>query len=566
MLLGCGSGAANETGNATTAGTTAAAVASTTAAAAPAEDGPLSKYPETVTVHMVHDQNQADDWKLQALKSIGETMEDNRYTRQLMDKLNIKVVYDWIVDSAQFNQKIKMTIASGSLPDVMKVQLPDLDQLTQSDMITDLTPYFDKYATDFTKKLDTEDGGMIMNAITFDGKMMGIPQPTASTYLNEYLWLRTDWLTKLKMAPPKNMDEFLALMKAFVENDPDGNGKKDTFAMIISKPEQDTSGYTDTGGIWQAAAGFFACFDAYPTSWIKDASGNIVYGSTQPAMKDVLRVLQKMYKDGWLDPEFTVKDFNKAKEIVAAGKCGVEFGYHWMANDPLKPSHENVGADWGVYESPSATGNIVKYARHIIGLRSTLVVRKGYEHPEAIIKMMNLYNEDNFGENNQYDVYSQPTINGKLVNDIWYLGPIDSLYDGIDVIQIDEIQPVFAGTKSADSLSSNSKVYYNNCLNDWGWMKMFGPEKELSSGSFYSRAAHDPAKYAVTNEFYGAPTPTMLERWVQLSELRDTVVTKIITGQLDVDSGFDNFVADWNKSGGDKVTTEVNEWYKAHVK
>ena len=36
--------------------------------------------------------------------------------------------------------------------------------------------------------------------------------------------------------------------------------------------------------------------------------------------------------------------------------------------------------------------------------------------------------------------------------------------------------------------------------------------------------------------------------------------TKIILGHDTVDS-FDKFVEDWKKLGGDKITTEVNEWY-----
>lgn len=523
------------------------------------QDDPFGKYPEPVTIQMVGSTNQADAWKWDALKSIGETFEDNRWTRLFKDELNINVQYNWVVDSTQYDQKFKMMIASGELPDVTKVQLIDLNQLTEADLITDMGPYFDKYASKLTKEFTNMDGGLINSAISVDGKMMGIPQPTASIGNNQYLWLRTDWMKKLNLDAPKTMDELVALMEAFVKNDPDGNNKDDTFSMLVSKPTE-----AELWGMWQTLTGYFWCFDAYPTTWIKGADGTLQYGSTLPNMKNALRVLQNMYKSGWLDPEFIVKDFDKAKEIVVAGKCGVEFGYHWTPMISLKPNKDNdSNAEWGAFEMPSATGGTVK-SKTDLGLRSTLVVKKGFEHPEAIIKMMNLYNEKLFGENADYDYYAQPKINDKLVNEIWYFGPLDSLYDQIDVAPIKAIQPALEGKTSPDTLKGTAKTFYDNVMKDWSWDKMFG-KGENSAGYFMTRAVDDPEKYIVPNLFVGAPTATMVERWSQIQELRDTVVTKIIVGELDVDSGFDNFVADWNKAGGDKITAEVNEWYKVNA-
>jgi hypothetical protein len=37
---------------------------------------------------------------------------------------------------------------------------------------------------------------------------------------------------------------------------------------------------------------------------------------------------------------------------------------------------------------------------------------------------------------------------------------------------------------------------------------------------------------------------------------------KVITGKLDLDTGFENFVAEWKKRGGDQAIKEATEWYK----
>ena len=48
------------------------------------------------------------------------------------------------------------------------------------------------------------------------------------------LLIRTDWLKKLNLSMPTTTEELMAVAKAFAEQDPDGNGKKDTYGMNMS--------------------------------------------------------------------------------------------------------------------------------------------------------------------------------------------------------------------------------------------------------------------------------------------------------------------------------------------
>jgi putative aldouronate transport system substrate-binding protein len=67
------------------------------------------------------------------------------------------------------------------------------------------------------------------------------------------------------------------------------------------------------------------------------------------------------------------------------------------------------------------------------------------------------------------------------------------------------------------------------------------------------------------DEFFGAPTPTMGDRLSVLKAKETEVITKIIMGSLSVDD-YDNFISEWKKLGGDKITAEVNDWYKKSQK
>ena len=77
-------------------------------------------------------------------------------------------------------------------------------------------------------------------------------------------------------------------------------------------------------------------FSKYPTYWIEDKDGSLVYGSTTPEMKQALTTLSELYADGLIDNEFYVNDNQKAAEALVNGKCGAMYGFHATPLDFLQ--------------------------------------------------------------------------------------------------------------------------------------------------------------------------------------------------------------------------------------
>ncbi|MBO9600695.1 MAG: extracellular solute-binding protein, partial [Cohnella sp.] len=199
---------------------------------------PLGKYDPPIEVTTVR--NLSDVVENNVLGVLdGETFEDNRWTRVYEDNLGIKIRNLWVVkgnpESDQYVQKMNVTLASGDLPDFMAVNAVQLKQLAESDMIEDMTALYEKYASPLTKDILSQEGKGPFDAATFDGKLMAIPQVEPSIERSMFVWIRTDWLEKLSMQPPKTMADVLAISKAFTEQDPDGNNKKDTYGLGVNK-------------------------------------------------------------------------------------------------------------------------------------------------------------------------------------------------------------------------------------------------------------------------------------------------------------------------------------------
>lgn len=514
-----------------------------------AASGPLGKYNPEITIRFARSVD--DDLQDNILpRTPGENLEGNRWLTAYREKLGINIVYDWIVRGGDaFTQKRNVTIASGELPDMMLVTPAQMKELAEAGAIEDLTPYWESYATDMLKGFYTQLGPGALNAVRVDGRQMGIGAPEIYGD-GVFIWIRADWLKKLGLEPPKTMRDVLAIAAAFTERDPDGNGVKDTYGLVFTK---------DLYGGAMGLEGFFAGYHAYPNMWIDDGTGKLVWGSLQPQTREGLRVLSEMYKAGQIDREFGVKDGGKVAETIASGKAGMEFGAQWNPMYPLISNYYNdPNADWTGYGLVSVDSNPV-YSPQNFNSGDAMVVRKGFAHPEALVKMYSLYMELIHGETGNFDYYYMPKANGGV--GVWKFSPLTPEPPFKNLIAFRKLQEARKNntldrlTGEALSIHENLVNFANGDTTQWGWEKIYGV-----NGVFKYAVEYEDENRFLFEPFAGAPTPTMVTQRESLRAMEIEVFSKIIMGSSPL-SDFDKFVNDWNRLGGSEITREVNEWY-----
>lgn len=518
-----------------------------------ANDGPFGKYDPPIEVSFVRDLSDVvENNVLGVLKD--ETLEDNRWSQLYEKELGIKIVYDWVVKgsptSDQYLQKINVTLASGDLPDFIPVNANQLKQLADSDQIEDMKAIYEKYASPMTKEVLMQEGSSPFDAVTLDGKLMAIPQVESSIERAMFIWIRTDWLDKLGLQPPKTMSDVLAISKAFAEKDPDGNGQKDTFGLGMTK---------DLWGGAMGLEGFMAGFKAYPNIWVENGSGKLEFGGIQPEVRKALQALQSMAKNGEIDQEFGIKDGGKVSEQIAAGKIGMEYGEQWNSIWPLQLNRNNdPKAQWQAFPIVSESGDTPKVPLKFSTTRFW-AVKKGAKHPEALIKLFNMHLEKNWGEKEEFNKYFAPPE----AESVWQLSPVTPypLKKNVEAFRaIDAARK--AGDKSklkgeAKTIQEKLEMFASGSKEGfalWGWERIYGEQ-----GSMGVVDQYDKNKQFLMEKFVGAPTPTMVERKATLEKLQNEVFVKIILGEP-IET-FDKFVQDWKQLGGDQITKEVNEWF-----
>lgn len=491
----------------------------------------------------------------------GDTPLDNQYTRQIKEALNVDVDHQFAASGQNLRQRISLAIASNDLPDAMVVNAVELRQMVEADQIADLTEVYKQYASPDIKTIIENTNGAALDAVTFDGKMMALPGVQANADGIHLMWIRQDWLDKLNLEPPTTMAELEAVARAFVEDDPDGNGQRDTIG--ITGPESGGKLYANFLESKNNLYGFDAIFsahDSFPGYWLEGEDGSPVYGSILPETREALASLRDLYSKGLIDPEMGVR--NKADEPIIAGKSGMFFAPWWMAYGPLTNAVKNdPEANWQAYALPlNENGEFRPHA----ATPSTefVVVRKDYEHPEVPMKLLN-----NLFKNEQENTFD-PSKGGPGYYPLRVVhAPSDEIEFTVkalrDVLADNKTAEDFADDKAYKLLPSDiasiktikKEPYDSMDLSTWNPEANWGAWTRAYSIMVGGRPLVDTEFEEVTSLLY-EQTPLMESRWVNLRKLEDETFLRIIMGAAPLET-FDSFVENWKRQGGDQITQEV---------
>lgn len=521
-----------------------------------AETTPFGRYPEEViyTLGKMTGMNNSNLPK-------GDTYEDNGYTRYLKKQLNIqnKDVFE-AGENDNYQETVSMTIASRELPDVMVVNDMDMLQLlVDNGLIEDLTQVYEDCTSSRIKDIYNSYGSEILDNVTFNGKLMALPETNIDDGPS-LCWLRKDWMDKLGLDAPETVEDVENIVHEFVQKDPGGNGKGETVGLVCDDELTGGCGYSYE---YQNDI-IFASFGAFPKQWIYNKDGEVVYGSVQNEAKAALGKLRQMYQQGTLDNNFLMRESSNIIELIVSGKCGSFFGPWWSPNNPLMSAmQKNPNAEWQPYLIQTDKDGQTSFASQNPNDKY-VVVRKGYKHPEIVMKIVSVlfddlrYDEEDVREMERYYQDNvDPTARPLAIN-VDYKDALMRCYDSLkDAIQ---------GRKKLEDLGLLEGAYYISCSKYLDRKKDTSAQKSWEDWAAYASrmTACSVLRKGQTRQvkslFFGE-TKTMKSNWWRLEELEKKVYLEIVTGQKPL-SYFDEFVKEWNRQGGEKIRGEVAQELK----
>ena len=478
----------------------------------------------------------------------GQTSKDNVWIDAYRDELGIEFDNMFVVNPEQLEEKLNLQIASGQVPDLMSVTRKQFEMLVSSGLAADLTEVYEQYASEKTKEYLNADGGICMNMAKSDGKLYALP--CTHGYLESpgvVTWIRKDWLDNLNLEIPQTYEQLYEVMRAFTYDDPDGNGLDDTYAVSTS----------NTLDEWM---GLFASYGSYPKSWIQDKNGEIVYGGVQPETRNALEAMHTMFEEGMISREFGANDWNQFIKSIDNSNVGIVY-FAWYAVDwPLGDVHRESGAEWIPLPIMSADGGTAK-VMGAAGPDVYYVMRKGYEHPEALIHMFNLWFEKAYGSREDMLKYHKNEKGEQIAN----FSPIHPWLAHEDVEYYCKIRDSLAGQDVGEMFPS-CQTYYEGVQrymdtgneDDYFTYKMYGPDSGCAVLNEYMEN-----DLVLFEQYYGSGTKTMKEKWGVLETKQLETYVKIIMGEESIEA-FDAFAEEWNSNGGEQITREIREAAKAN--
>ena len=479
-----------------------------------AETTPFGRYPEEViyTLGKMTGMNNSNLPK-------GDTYEDNGYTRYLKKQLNIqnKDVFE-AGENDNYQETVSMTIASRELPDVMVVNDMDMLQLlVDNDLIEDLTQVYEDCTSSRIKDIYNSYGSEILDNVMFDGKLMALPETNIDDGPS-LCWLRKDWMDKLGLDAPETVEDVENIVHEFVQKDPGGNGKGETVGLVCDDELTGGCGYSYE---YQNDI-IFASFGAFPKQWIYNKDGEVVYGSVQNEAKAALGKLRQMYQQGTLDNNFLMRESSNIIELIVSGKCGSFFGPWWSPNNPLMSAmQKNPNAEWQPYLIQTDKDGQTSFASQNPNDKY-VVVRKGYKHPEIVMKIVSVlfddlrYDEEDVREMERYYQDNvDPTARPLAIN-VDYKDALMRCYDSLkDAIQ---------GRKKLEDLGLLEGAYYISCSKYLDRKKDTSAQKSWEDWAAYASrmTACSVLRKGQTRQvkslFFGE-TKTMKSNWWRLEEL-----------------------------------------------
>ena len=511
-----------------------------------AETSPLGKYPELVTYTL----GQMKGTNNSNLPE-GQTYEDNAYTRYLKKTLNVQNKNIFMESEERYDEALNILVKDRNLPDIFLVSDREtLEELVENDLIEDLTEVYKSCASDKIQEMYESYGKELLASGTFDGKLFALPE-TAIDDGSQLLWLRRDWMEQLGVKEPKTLDEALSVIRAFQENRMGAEEGEDPVGLVCDP------GLVGTVSTSYSVDSVFEMFGAYPQQWIKNADGEIVYGSLTEETKEALGYLRELYKQGILDPDFALRAQNNIRDLVVNGKCGAFFGLWWTPNNPLMDEYrKNKETDWEPYY-------LTADAKRTVEVYSTfwdskyVVVRKGYEHPEIVMKILSVlfdysrYEAEDADEVNSYFALNvDPTARPLMIN-------VD--YNEATYMVTKHIREALyspGNAKTREDLSAIEASYFDACKE---YLEAEVPSVEAWA-AYKSRISVVgllvDANYRASEKKYLGDGDGEIPQTLRL--LEKNAFIQIIMGKKPV-SSFDSFVEEWYRKGGDSLTERVRK-------
>lgn len=440
----------------------------------------------------------------------------------LEEQTGVKVEL-WTYPYAIATEKLNLQLNSGDYADCIGGWVPQANDIlthgVDEGVYIPLEQYFEDYCPKIMELLDIE--GVRETMTLPDEHIYSIPYVLEAPAVPFNPFVNTTWLENVGMEMPTNTDELREVLRAFKEQDANGNGDpNDEIPFTVGPDNKHLGDLCGWFGMSVNDEGFTMVGD------------QLTFGANTEEYKNGMKYLASLYAEGLMDPEMFTQDSSQWKAKGAQNVYGVCTMY---ASSDIMPYAAGETPDWAplpVLSSPECSEPV--YLRDTYGndvLKHQVVITDNAEHPEIICRWW----DNVFEFENSLQISNGILGEGLIKND-------DGTYTKIDATTLEE------------PMKTN---------NDWGRLWPQSLPKYIPAGF---KTTQDPAVYdekKPVDELYEPYlTEAIPDAWVSVEDttrmadistaIKEYIVQKQaqwISGQSDIDAEWDDYCAQLEKLG-----------------
>lgn len=466
--------------------------------------------------------------------------DDNNFVQQFIEqKFNVKI-QNIKFETGSWKEQLGVMLASGQIPDIMAVDgtVGDMVQWANQGVIASISvDEIRQFMPNYVADVESVDANA-WDAGSYNDKNWGVPKVWSNGNTGFIPAFNGQWLEAIGYSePPQNLEEFEDVLTKFTFDDPDGNGKKDTYGMSGRGKDAQNQMFNTV----------FAAFGINPYQFKLGADGKVEYGAVTEEARGALALLQKWFEAGIIDPEFITDSNSEIQNKFISLRTGMfDTGmWHHLYDDGY---FGFVAIDKGIDLVPGVAftgpdGN--KYAMANGALQPPIFfgaqLEKDDKKRQRILEILEYVATDDEGY--LTTVFGEE---GKTYN-----------LEGDLAVVTEEV----SGTELGAEMGLN---FYNPLGGKVEAMTKyhFSPEKI----AFRDQHTQIDGLIVLTDLMQSTVMASKAQYEAILNTMQAQYYIKTITGAANTDKDFDDFKAQWLKSGGQALLDEAQGIYEERSK
>lgn len=232
-------------------------------------------------------------------------LEDSLAWKTSLERANIEIDLTSVLTS-ELKEKRNLLLTGGQYPEVFIKSGLAADEYGMDGILIPLEDLIRKYAPNLTALLDETDGWQYITAA--DGHVYSLPMGNEETPRTTPYWINKKWLDNLGLSEPTNYEELYQVLKAFKEQDANGNGDPNDeipYSASTTRSPMVLMAYQDYS------------YDS--STFMSVIDDELTYVCTHESYKEFLSWLKKLYAEGLMDKNSFTNNIDQQR---ATGQSG----------------------------------------------------------------------------------------------------------------------------------------------------------------------------------------------------------------------------------------------------